>query len=128
MEKILHRTEPDKSNADYLFWCPGCKSAHGVWTEKRNGLTQALWSFNGDEACPTFAPSILVRGVDYPPKDPATGDFQRGPDGKYLLGPDGRLLGVKDVVCHSYVRNGHIEFLPDCTHALAGKIVPMVAF
>ena len=28
-------------------------------------------------------------------------------------------------ICHSYVRNGHFEYLPDCNHALAGKTVPV---
>jgi hypothetical protein len=29
-------------------------------------------------------------------------------------------------VCHSFVRAGRIEFLPDCAHALAGQTVDMV--
>jgi hypothetical protein len=28
-------------------------------------------------------------------------------------------------VCHSFVRNGRIEFLGDCTHALAGQTVDL---
>ena len=28
-------------------------------------------------------------------------------------------------VCHSFVVNGQIQFLPDCTHALAGQTVPI---
>lgn len=28
-------------------------------------------------------------------------------------------------VCHCFVRNGMIEFLSDCTHALAGQTVPV---
>ncbi|MCZ4340562.1 hypothetical protein O4H52_03015 [Sphingomonadaceae bacterium G21617-S1] len=31
-------------------------------------------------------------------------------------------------VCHSFVRNGQIEFLSDCTHALAGQTVPLPPF
>lgn len=27
--------------------------------------------------------------------------------------------------CHHYVRNGHIEFLSDCDHKMAGKTVAM---
>ncbi len=27
--------------------------------------------------------------------------------------------------CHSFVRDGAIEFLSDCTHALAGRTVPL---
>lgn len=29
------------------------------------------------------------------------------------------------VVCHSFVTAGRIEFLPDCTHALAGQTVDL---
>lgn len=28
-------------------------------------------------------------------------------------------------ICHSFVKAGQIEFLSDCTHALAGQTVPM---
>ena len=28
--------------------------------------------------------------------------------------------------CHSFIRNGHWEFLGDCAHSLAGQTVPMV--
>jgi hypothetical protein len=27
--------------------------------------------------------------------------------------------------CHSFVRDGNIEFLGDCSHAMAGKTVPL---
>lgn len=30
--------------------------------------------------------------------------------------------------CHSFVRDGQIQFLSDCTHALAGKTVPLEPF
>ncbi len=57
------------------------------------------WGFNRDLARPTFTPSILVRY-----------DFE-----------DQKPLGI----CHSFVRNGQIEFLNDCTHFLAGKTVDL---
>ena len=31
-----------------------------------------------------------------------------------------------DVVCHSFVRNGEIQYLNDCTHKLKGKTVPLI--
>lgn len=36
-------------------------------------------------------------------------------------------LVVEDrgAVCHSFVRDGRIEFLSDCTHALAGQTVAL---
>lgn len=27
--------------------------------------------------------------------------------------------------CHSYLRDGQLEFLADCTHALAGKTIAL---
>lgn len=32
---------------------------------------------------------------------------------------------MKDDVCHSFVRDGRIQFLGDCTHELAGKTVDL---
>jgi hypothetical protein len=29
--------------------------------------------------------------------------------------------------CHSWVKNGEIQFLSDCDHALAGQTVPLPA-
>lgn len=59
----------------------------------------AGWTFNGDRKKPTFRPSILV-----------TSDY----------GPE----RVKRV-CHSFVTDGSIQFLSDCTHALAGQTVQL---
>ncbi|SDI15562.1 DUF6527 family protein [Pseudomonas panipatensis] len=54
-------------------------------------------AWNGDVDRPTFAPSVLVT---------------------YPWGPE-----QMQVRCHSFVRDGRIEFLSDCTHALAGQTV-----
>jgi hypothetical protein len=80
----------------WLFECPGCKIGHSPITKSQS---RPCWGFNGDVEKPTFTPSILVRWPD--------------PDG----GPE--------TVCHSFVRDGNIEFLGDCTHSLAGKTVPL---
>ena len=33
--------------------------------------------------------------------------------------------GDKETICHSFIRNGFIEYLNDCTHSLAGKKVEL---
>lgn len=103
------------THADFVFWCPGCKCAHGVWTTKQNGVG-ATWSFNGDLERPTFSPSLLIR---------FTRDITYA---EHLQIMSGVPLDLPQTVCHSFVRDGQIEFLSDCTHALAGKTVPMEAF
>ena len=81
-----------------LFWCPGCDGAHRI---RYGAEGSPRWTWNGDKVLPTFSPSILVN--------------------KGRQNPQGH-------VCHSYVRNGQIQFLGDCTHALAGKTVDLPAW
>ena len=73
----------------YVFWCPGCDSAHQI---------DFRWIFNNDVDCPTFTPSYKAT---------------RG------------LKERTQLICHLYVKLGKIEFLKDCTHALAGQTVDM---
>lgn len=76
--------------------CPGCGNPHVVPT---TGPT--AWGFNGDFDRPTLTPSILIYGH---------------------LATE-RCAAVPR--CHSFVRDGRIEFLGDCTHTLAGTTVDM---
>lgn len=45
---------------DYLFYCPGCKCDHGLWTSNKNG-NNVIWKFNGDLNKPTVTPSLLIK-------------------------------------------------------------------
>lgn len=87
-----------KTRDGYGFWCPGCDSYHGVWVDSRETRPGAQWTFNGNVDAPTFRPSLLV-----------TYHRSSGPD----------------KICHSYITDGQIQFLGDCTHALAGQTVPI---
>ena len=84
----------------YMVRCPGCGDHHLFSTEHANSVG-ARWSFNGDSERPTFSPSMLVRSEVW----------------------DGNA--TRKDVCHSFVRDGRIQFLGDCTHELAGKTVPL---
>jgi hypothetical protein len=89
------QTHPDGSQS-VLFDCPGCGMLHAPSVKSE---TRPRWEWNGSLEAPTFSPSILVtwtHGENY--------EARR---------------------CHSYVRDGRIEFLSDCTHALAGQTVPL---
>lgn len=55
------------------------------------------WTFNMDFVKPTFHPSLKV---------------QYGPEHNRKI-------------CHSFVKDGNIQFLGDCTHELKGKTVPL---
>jgi hypothetical protein len=98
------------------FWCPGCEEMHQV----RTGGS-APWQFDGNVDRPTFSPSVLV----------TSGHFVAGnphPDTCWCTynreHPDDPAP-FKCARCHTFVRNGRIEFLGDCTHALAGQTVDL---
>ena len=62
------------------------------------------WAFNGNMEKPTFVGSMLVKW---------TADRSDGPI---------------DHVCHSFVREGKIQFLSDCTHHLVNQTVDLPDF
>lgn len=82
--------------------CPGCKSFHSLATKTPNHCG-AMWSWNESLESPTFSPSLNVSW--------------------YYHGSDGVR---KDFRCHSFIRDGKIEFLNDSTHDLAGKTVDLL--
>lgn len=99
------------------FHCPGCETMHVVRVE-RDGVLPC-WGFNGDHERPTFAPSVLVAATYWEPEvtPENIGEWRRAPWPQHKV----------ERVCHSFVRDGAIQFLGDCTHALAGQTVPLTA-
>lgn len=98
-----------------LFWCPGCDMAHPVRVGDGPG---PRWGWNGSIELPTFTPSVLVRWPQWVP--PAT-----TPEicEKIRIG---EIVQVKeDRVCHSFVTDGRIQYLDDCTHHLAGQTIDL---
>lgn len=96
------------------FWCPGCDGAHAVWVGKGAG---PRWDYNDNPDAPTFTPSILVRGETWSPPVTAENmdEWKRSP------WPQEKV----ETICHSFVTDGRIQFLSDCTHALAGQTVEL---
>lgn len=89
-----------------MFRCPGCAEMHCVQVGEGPG---PRWGFNGSYERPTFTPSILVRWSEPSDIPEEFDDTSRD----------------KQMVCHSFVADGQIQFLGDCTHALAGRTVPL---
>ena len=72
------------------------------------------WGFNGDLERPTLTPSIAMRRGHYadgtPPADCCV--CKRAQE---------RGRASSCCICHTFVRDGRVQFLADCTHALAGQ-------
>lgn len=71
------------------------------------------WAWNGDAEKPTFTPSVLVRGKRRMTQD----EYQR------VMG--GEKIDLPNTVCHSFVTDGRIQFLGDCTHCLANQTIDL---
>lgn len=97
------------------FWCSGCDKPHIINIGQGPG---PRWGFNGDHDKPTFTPSVLVRWTEGEP--PAT-NLEIA---EKIM--DGLIVQViVEKVCHSFVTDGRIQYLGDCTHALAGQTVDL---
>ncbi|MEO0870447.1 MAG: DUF6527 family protein [Pseudomonadota bacterium] len=94
-DRIFVVEEDDTNNAWAQFRCPGCGQIHMIQIDPEG--VEPLWTWNNLKVLPTFSPSIRVRGTR------AGAPF----------------------VCHSFVTDGMIQFLNDCTHELAGQTVPL---
>lgn len=98
----------------FRFECPGCKDWHVIST---------AWQVSGDMDKPTVQPSILVRNGHFAPG-------QREGRGCwctfYVENPPAPGEKVfKCQQCHSYIKDGMIQFLDDCSHELRGKTVEL---
>jgi hypothetical protein len=85
------------------YWCPGCDSLHGIAIRPHTQDNGAGWEFTGTLERPTYSPSQLT-----------TWNRWKG---------DG--VEPEKFVCHTFIREGRIEFLNDCTHALKGQTVAL---
>lgn len=72
-----------------------CPGCNEVHVIPTDPTEKIHWEFNGDLDKPTLKPSILRYARNDAPR------------------------------CHSFVREGKIQFLRDCTHGLAGKTVEL---
>lgn len=115
-----------------LFWCPGCRQAHGPTVGSPLG-GGPRWTWNGDYVKPTFQPSLLVQWDSYKPEARARDDAYRQQHGEYPNRSGRDPADWFHNVCHSFIgcngaAPGQIVFLSDCTHALAGQTVDIPPF
>lgn len=114
----LHDITNNETEHRVCFYCPGCESHHWVVVRGKSG---PVWQWNGDRDKPTFTPSVLVRTGHY------AGGGTKGDEGCWCNFEErtGKKSSFKCSVCHSFVTDGKIRFLGDCTHSLAGQTVEL---
>ena len=100
---------------DHLtFTCPGCKGPHSL------SVAPGRWTWNHNTHVPTIHPSILVTDGHFVPGfNPAEHRCWCTYNAEHPDDP----ASFKCSRCHSFVKDGMIQFLADSTHELAGQTV-----
>jgi hypothetical protein len=118
--KLRKWADPDNGNEGLTYFCQGCDSAHSIMTKGPKA-----WGWNVDAEKPVFTPSVSVTGRDFTDKGKADLEAWRE------AGHPARDTPFESApyVCHSFVgcngaQPGEVIFLGDCTHQLAGQVLP----
>ena len=99
------------------YWCQGCEEPHSV-------TVNPGWGWNGDVDRPTFTPSVHV----------TSGHFMsnREPGAACWCSYNAELVAKGEPpssytcsCCHTFITDGMVQFLGDCTHPLAGQTLPL---
>lgn len=103
------------------FKCPGCGDSHDIPVRNAPGKSGPIWTWNQSMEKPTFSPSVLATsGHHVGGKN--IGDCWCDYTKRH---PDEDKPNFTCYRCHSYVKDGYIQFLGDCTHKLAGQTVEL---
>jgi hypothetical protein len=81
----------------YIFHCNGCRCRHQIFISGPG----PVWSWNQSVNKPTFSPSYRVHAPIW--------------NGTKMI----------DNICHSFIKDGNISYLPDSTHHLSGQTLPL---
>ena len=95
MELSVSRVKKAEAGGGQFVYIIGCPGC-GM----HHSLTEE-WGFNGDFEKPTFTPSL------------------------HCSWPTGYGDDPTPKICHSFIRDGQIQYLGDCTHDLAGQTVEL---
>lgn len=116
MSRIEHKQQGE--NHRISFVCPGCKEEHELPVEREKVNGKWTWNWSLDK--PTITPSILMRTGHYVPGKNSD-DCWCTYNAEHPDDP----APFACTICHSFVRDGKIQFLGDCTHELKNQTVEL---
>jgi len=112
---MLSRKLRNMEDGGLGYWCQGCDTLHQVWVGDGSG---PRWVWNGDVERPTFTPSVLVQWDLWGPM-PTTKEIRDKIK-------SGEIVQQKQHhVCHTFITDGRVQFLGDCTHQYAGQTLDL---
>ena len=115
--KLIPILNKEDKTIGFIFYCPGCQENHSY--NIQTGDNRPVWFFNGDLKYPTFRPSLLIKSGC------KTSDFKESECWCNYEERTGKPAPYKCGICHFYVTDGKIQYLSDCTHEFAGRIIEL---
>ncbi len=108
------------------YMCRGCGHKHVIAIEGRAQVApgRPVWTWNGSTAAPTVTPSVLGRSINL-------GAMTEDEHAEYeelsrTHGADWLLANSPfRTCCHTFITDGRIQYLSDCTHQLAGQTIEL---
>lgn len=108
MAKIKRYTEKDGGyHGELGFMCPGCRKMHWINDKETNKEKEPHYRY------------LKEHNLKLPDVWEFNNDFER-PTVRASV-----LTWNDESRCHSFITDGKIQFLSDCTHELAGKTVEL---
>lgn len=97
-----------------IYWCDGCDCHHSIRWGVGDG---PRWTWNSEVNKPTFSPSVLYkREMWVPPVTPSNlEEWKKNP------WPQEKQM----FICHTFITDGMVQYLDDCSHHLKGQTVPI---
>lgn len=108
----------------YKIICLGCDEEHLLYTNPSYG--DITWGFNGDIEKPTFNPSLLIRTgchISNHKTDHCWCTYN-----KECIEKGEKPTSFKCKTCHTFITDGKIQYLTDCSHKLAGQTIELPNF
>lgn len=102
------------------YWCQGCEEPHSIMVGVGAG---PRWGWDGNAEAPTFSPSVLVTSGHFVAGRESAGCWCKFNAEAVAKGEE--PSGFECRRCHTFIRGGMVEFLGDCSHALAGQTLPL---
>jgi hypothetical protein len=124
--KTIGRCLGEGADGSIWFFCNGCNGPHSIKVNSP-GTPGPNWGYNGNPDAPTFTPSVLARTTGAPDgRSVMTDDEAQEHDAICRTSGREALFASRfGKVCHSFVTDGRIQYLGDCTHALVGQTVDL---
>ena len=102
------------------YWCQGCEMLHAVGVGEGPG---PRWGFNGNLERPTFEPSVNTRWDTRSEAARARAEAFKQEHGRHPTLEE--VPSDAKHICHTFIRDGRVQFLGDCTHQFAGQTLDL---